>query len=127
MIILRTIISVIVLLFIIVYVSFVLLTTNPCQRIDRATMPVRYAAEFAKTAAKPWSTPESLTSIDQWSVRTRFSLAILFRIQFYSDVVPPIRCDWDQHKALILGPDSSLIKREEANEAKRLANNEDEQ
>lgn len=117
MIILRTIITAIVLLFIIIYTVFVLITSNPCTRIDRATIPVRYASEFAKTMAKPWSEPQTLNSIDQWSAKQRLRMAILFRIQFYSDAVPPIRCDWDIYKNQILGPDDSLIQKEKAKES----------
>lgn len=119
MIILRTIITAIVLLFIIIYACFVLITSNPCTRIDRATIPVRYASEFAKTMAKPWSQPETLQSIDQWSAKQRLRMAILFRIQFYSDAVPPVRCDWDIYKESILGSDNGLIQKEKMKEAER--------
>lgn len=119
MIILRTIITAIVLLFIIIYACFVLITSNPCTRIDRATIPVRYASEFAKTMAKPWSQPETLSGIDQWSAKQRLRIAIIFRIQFYSDSVPPVRCDWDQYKEAVLGSDNSLLQKEKAKEAER--------
>lgn len=124
MIILRTIITAIVLLFIIIYACFVLITSNPCTRIDRATIPVRYASEFAKTMAKPWSQPETLNGIDQWSAKQRLRLAILFRIQFYSDHVPPIRCDWDIYKEKVLGSDNGLLEKERSKEAERMQNNQ---
>ncbi len=112
MIILRTIIMGIFLLVFIMYISFVLVTSDPCKRIDRATIPVRLGSEFLKTMVEPWTSPQFLQTIDQSSARTRIRLAILFRIQFYSDVNPPVVCDWDMYKEQVLGPDNSLIQKE---------------
>lgn len=120
MIILRTIITGIFLLLFIMYSTYVLVASDPCVRTDRVTIPIRIASEFAQTMAKPWSQPETLRSIETWSAKQRLRMAIIFRIQFYSDAVPPIRCDWDAYKEQVLGPENSLLQKERAKEIERL-------
>lgn len=115
MIIIRMMIAAIVCLALIVYFCYVLITSNPCERIDRATLPVRLSTDLTKVIVKPWSHPETLDSIDRFSARTRLKLALLFRIQFYSDRVPPVVCDWDAYKDQILGGDTYFERKDDEN------------
>ena len=118
MIIIRMLIAAVICLAIIVYVCYVLITSSPCERIDRATLPVRYATDVTKAIAKPWSQPETLNAIDRFSARTRLKAALLFRIQFYSDRVPPVICDWDAYKDQILGNSSYFEDKDKENREK---------
>lgn len=115
MIIIRMMIAAIVCLTIIAYLSYVMVTSSPCERIDRATLPVRLATDFTKQAVKPWTQPSTLDKIDGFSARTRLRAALLFRIQFYSDRVPPVICDWDAYKDRILNADSTLEQKDSYN------------
>lgn len=46
------------------------------------------------------------------------------RIQFYSETVPPVVCDWDTYKDRVLGTDSSLSEKDEEVKQKQGLNNE---
>lgn len=116
MILIRMIIASVLLLSILVYMVFLLVSTDPCTRINRATIPVVYATDIAKAAAKPWSSPQTMQAMDVWGAKTRLRFALLFRIQFYSDSVPPVLCDWDQYKDQILGGDSTLKDKDTENQ-----------
>ncbi|WP_291593565.1 hypothetical protein [Comamonas sp.] len=101
-----------------------MITSDPCTRIDRATKPIELTTDFVVVLAKPWAEPQTLQSIRNWSARTRLRAAIVFRIQFYSDSVPPVVCDWDLAKDRILGTDSSLSEKDEEVKQKRGLKND---
>ncbi|EOZ8645348.1 hypothetical protein ACQWTT_001099 [Acinetobacter baumannii] len=113
MIFIRMLISAVVVLLFVIYFTYVLVTSDPCTRIDRATKPIELTTELVTAFAKPWAEPETLQSIRNWSARTRLRAAIVFRIQFYSDSVPPVICDWDAVKDRMLGADSSLSEKDD--------------
>lgn len=103
MIFLKMIIQSVVLIFILIYLTYVLITSSPCERISRATKPIEIISDGVVIFAKPWVEPETIYRIRNWSARSRLNAAILFRIQFYSNAVPPVVCDWDAQKDQILG------------------------
>ena len=113
MIFIRMLVSAVIVLMFVIYFTYVMLTTNSCERISRATKPIQLTTDFVNILAKPWAEPETLQSIDDWSARTRLRAAILFRIQFYSESVPPIVCDWDAYKDRVLGNQSSLSEKDD--------------
>lgn len=124
MIFIRMLISAVVVLLFVIYFTYVMLTTDSCERISRATKPIQLTTDFVNVLAKPWAEPATLQSIDNWSARTRLRAAILFRIQFYSETVPPVVCDWDTYKDRVLGTDSSLSEKDEEVKQKQGLNND---
>lgn len=121
MIIIRMLIAAVVCLTLIVYFFYVLITSSPCERIDRATLPIRLGTDVTKVIVKPWGDAETLNAIDRFSARSRLRAALFFRIQFYSDRVPPVVCDWDAYKDQILG-DGSYFEEKDSENRKKAEN-----
>lgn len=113
MIIIRMLFSAVVVLLFVIYFTYVMVTFDPCTRLDRATKPIEFTTDFVQVLAKPWAEPQTLQSISNWSARNRLRAAIFLRIQFYSDSIPPVVCDWDSVKDQILGSNSSLAEKDE--------------
>lgn len=124
MIVIRMLFSAVVVLLLVIYFTYVMVTFDPCTRIDRATKPIELTTDFVQVLAKPWAEPQTLQSIDNWSAKNRLRAAIFFRIQFYSDTVPAVVCDWDAVKDQILGTDSSLSEKDEEVKQKQGLGNE---
>ena len=124
MIFIRMMISAVLVLLLVIYFTYVLITSSPCERISRATKTIDLTNDFVVILAKPWAELETLQSIKNWSAKTRLRAAILFRIQFYSDSVPPVVCDWDVYKDQILGTDSSLSEKDDEMKHKQGLKNE---
>lgn len=95
MIIFRMIISALIALAITIYFFYVFVVSNPCERLSRATKPIDLGANLVAEVVQPWTTPNAVASIENWSARTRLRSAMLLRVQFYSKSEQPIICDWD--------------------------------
>ncbi|NNH79208.1 hypothetical protein HLH17_16445 [Acinetobacter sp. ANC 5380] len=107
MIIFRMIISGIIALSLVIYFFYVFVVSSPCERLSRATKPIDLGTSLVVTLSEPWSSPNTLSSIEAWSAKTRLKAAVLLRIQFYSKSEQPVICDWDKYVEVV-SPTSSL-------------------
>ena len=124
MILIKMLFSAVMVLLCVIYFTYVMVTFDPCTRLDRATKPIELTTDFVQVIAKPWSEPQKLETISNWSERNRLRAAIFLRIQFYSETVPPVVCDWDAVKDQVLGSNSSLAEKDEEVKQKRGLRNE---
>ncbi len=76
------------------YAGYVLIATEACVRIERATIPVKWGGLMISHFAKPWAFPETIARIELYSLKSRLNVANFVQRQFYMD--EHVVCGWNK-------------------------------
>lgn len=99
----RALISTFIFFAIIFYCIYVILVSEPCARIERASKPVYFAGVLVQEIAEPWSSPSTMKWLEQQTFKLQLRTALVLRKQFYSKSETPVICDWDAYADLVGG------------------------
>lgn len=81
-----------VLVGLVAYSGYILLADEPCERVERATIPIHYIGDWSSRAAKPWNEHASI-KLKFWGLKTRLAAVKTIKHQFYYD--RGLSCPWD--------------------------------
>lgn len=85
------------------YLGYMLITSDPCTRIERATKPVYLAGIVVQRVAEPWSSPSTMKWLEQNTFKSQLWSALFIRKFAYYKAEPPIICSWDAYADLVGG------------------------